>query len=41
LQEVLQLLSETDPSDDVKQQASQMLQIYNIQGENRLLKVEE
>lgn len=41
LQDVLKDKSETDPSEDVQLQANQMLQIYNIEAENRLLTVLE
>jgi hypothetical protein len=39
LYDLLKDQSETDPSEDVQLQASQLLQIYNIEGENRLLTV--
>lgn len=32
-------ISETDSSQDVRLQASQMLQVFNCEGENRLLTV--
>lgn len=39
LQDVLKDKSKTDPSEDVQLQASQMLEIFNIKGENMLLTV--
>jgi hypothetical protein len=39
LQEVLKNISETDSSDDVQLLASQMLQVFNVEGENKLFTV--
>ncbi len=38
-QKVLENVSASDPSGDVQLEASQMLEVFEIEGENRLLRV--